>query len=136
MTCPHCYAPEGAKHSLQCPERRKARPMRKVDHGKSEMSIVLDAPRSMAMFAKIVKEGGKKDGRTLTSWKDYEDVRGLESALLRHLYAWHQGEAVDPETGVSHLGHVVANAIMLCETEKPCNAAGETDLNQTGKKND
>lgn len=97
-------------------ERKKA--TKKVDHGKPNLSIILDAKRTMSDFAVIIEEGGKKDGRTLTSWKDYDDARGLESALMRHLLAWHNGEKKDPESGLSHLSHVVANAIMLRETEK------------------
>ena len=93
-------------------------PIHKVDHNKAELSIILDAPKSMADFATIIKEGGKKDNRTLTSWLNYDDSRGLEAALLRHLMAWHNGEKIDKESGLSHLGHVVANAIMLRETEK------------------
>ena len=97
----------------------------KVDHGKPNLSILLDAPKSMADFAVIMEEGGKKDGRDLTSWLQYDDDRGLESALLRHLTAWHNGEKTDEESGLSHLSHVVANAIILRETEKSSDDAGE-----------
>ena len=33
--------------------------------------------------------------------------------LLRHLSAWYRGEDNDPESGKSHLGHAMANLIML-----------------------
>ena len=89
----------------------------KVNHGKPNLSTILDAPKTMKDFAAIIDGGASKDGRTLTSWLHYDDPRGLESALLRHLMAWHNGEKTDPETGLSHLSHVVANAIMLRETE-------------------
>lgn len=35
------------------------------------------------------------------------------SALLRHLLAWRRGEAIDPESGLSHLDHVLACAAIL-----------------------
>lgn len=33
--------------------------------------------------------------------------------MLRHLSAWYMGEDIDPESGKSHLGHVMANLLML-----------------------
>lgn len=36
------------------------------------------------------------------------------SAALRHIHAWQSGEDLDPESGLSHLGHAMAGlAIML-----------------------
>lgn len=36
------------------------------------------------------------------------------AAALRHIFAWQSGEDLDPESGVSHLGHAIAGlAIML-----------------------
>lgn len=40
------------------------------------------------------------------------------AALLRHLSAWRQGEEIDPESGVSHLGHIMCNVIFLSWLEK------------------
>lgn len=118
----NCGARISEMHEKGCavldPANWKRDATKKVDHGKPNLSIILDAPDALADFSIIMEEGGKKDGRTLTSWKDYDDERGLESALLRHLQAWHNGEKTDPETGLSHLSHVVANAIILRETEK------------------
>lgn len=36
-------------------------------------------------------------------------------AMLRHLLAWRDGEDIDPESGVSHLGHVIANCAILLD---------------------
>lgn len=33
--------------------------------------------------------------------------------MLRHLSAWYMGEGIDPESGKPHLGHVMANLLML-----------------------
>ena len=33
--------------------------------------------------------------------------------LLRHLAAWYRGEDTDPESGESHLGHIMCNILML-----------------------
>jgi len=96
----------------------------KVDHGKPELSRILDAPLSMAGLAACLKMGESKDGRTRLSWQQYNDPQGLTNALLRHLMAWQSGEEVDPESGLNHLQHVVTNAVILCETN-PSNGLGE-----------
>ena len=33
--------------------------------------------------------------------------------MLRHLAAWYRGEDIDPESGESHLGHIMCNILML-----------------------
>lgn len=38
------------------------------------------------------------------------------SAIMRHLNAWRDGEDLDPESGVSHLGHVIASANILLDS--------------------
>lgn len=98
---------------------------KKVNHGKPDLSRVLDAPISLAGIAACLEMGESKDNRTRKSWLDYNDSDGLTSALLRHLMAWQQGEEVDPESGLNHLQHVVTNAVMLCETN-PGTSSGET----------
>ena len=35
------------------------------------------------------------------------------ACALRHLYAWYRGEENDPESGQSHLDHVICNILML-----------------------
>lgn len=40
------------------------------------------------------------------------------AALLRHLSAWRQGELVDPESGLSHLSHVMCNVVFLLWFDK------------------
>lgn len=36
-------------------------------------------------------------------------------SILRHLVAWRDGEDVDPESGISHLGHIRANCAILLD---------------------
>ncbi len=42
----------------------------------------------------------------------------LVSALLRHAYAWSEGEERDPIDGQSHLGSVIACASMILQQQK------------------
>ena len=51
------------------------------------------------------------------------------SSLRRHLDAWWGGEDNDPETGYSHMAHVLANASFLMEFIKK--KRGEDDRPQT-----
>ena len=49
---------------------------------------------------------------------NYKQNGGLEwdrvySALLRHLFAWIDGEDIDPESGLHHLDHLGACTAML-----------------------
>ena len=39
------------------------------------------------------------------NWRDGLDWTRVSSAVLRHLSAWHGGEDIDPESGLSHLAH-------------------------------
>lgn len=38
--------------------------------------------------------------------------------VLRHLSAWYRGETNDPESGESHLAHVMCNLLMLLAYEE------------------
>jgi hypothetical protein len=35
------------------------------------------------------------------------------ACAMRHLQAWFEGEDIDPESGLPHLGHVMCNLVML-----------------------
>ena len=39
-------------------------------------------------------------------------------AMLRHLLAWNGGQDIDEESGVSHLGHVMACAAILIDAQE------------------
>ena len=47
------------------------------------------------------------------------------SALCRHIFAWWQGEDLDPETGLSHLAHAGCCLVFLMEYQR--NAWGTDD---------
>ena len=40
------------------------------------------------------------------------------ACALRHLISWYRGEEVDPESGESHLDHVICNIMMLKQFEE------------------
>ena len=48
------------------------------------------------------------------NWLRVEDgIRRYNDALLRHNLAYRGGEKIDPESGKSHLAHVITNALFL-----------------------
>lgn len=81
----------------------------KADSGKPDMShiyggFLAEVARAMEYGAKKYKRGDYLNGHKATQ---------IVSALLRHTFAWLWGEETDPESGVSHLGHMGANIMML-----------------------
>ena len=99
--------------------------VQKLDQGKPDLSYLMDAPIAMTGLARVMTMGAKKYSRD--NWKLYDDENRLVAALLRHLMAWKGGELMDPESGESHLSHVLANAVMLAETNPPHLARGELE---------
>lgn len=61
--------------------------------------------------AKVLEFGAKKyapwNWTKGLSWSD------CYNSLQRHMNAWYLGEEKDPETGLSHMAHVLCNAMFL-----------------------
>lgn len=48
------------------------------------------------------------------NWKIVPNARErYQDALLRHVFAWLDGERVDPESGLHHLAHAGCNILFL-----------------------
>ena len=81
----------------------------KYDEGKPDLSLL---PYSaLSEIAKAMMVGEKKYCRY--NYLAKLEAGRLIAACARHLFKWYQGEDVDPETDVNHLGHAGANIIML-----------------------
>ena len=57
-----------------------------------------------------------------------EDIGRYRAALLRHLSAKAQGEAVDPESGLLHDAHIATNALFILALEKKYSQPVEAEL--------
>jgi hypothetical protein len=89
----------------------------KDDSGKLEYSLLPWG--ALEQITKVLMHGARKYDRG--NWKKVERIR-YEDALMRHYAAWKQGEALDKDTGLSHLAHLGCCALFLLELYKdePC----------------
>jgi hypothetical protein len=71
----------------------------------------LISPFAMDELAKVLQEGAKKYAER--NWEKGLKWDECTGSLLRHLNAWRKGEENDPETGLSHMAHVLCNAMFL-----------------------
>lgn len=81
----------------------------KNDTGKVKLSLV--PPEALLEVGKVFTYGAAKyprdNFRIGTIWSRYAD------ALARHFNAWLLREDADTETGINHLAHIAANAMIL-----------------------
>lgn len=99
-------------------------PKDKVGSKKAPMSVV--PANVLAELGVAMLEGSLKYGRH--NWRD----AGIRSsvyydACLRHLFAWWEGEDIDPDSGLSHITKAMATLLVLrdgqtagmCEDDRP-----------------
>ncbi len=85
----------------------------KFDNGKLRLDLI--PPEATIALGQVLTMGAAKyDSR---NWeKGFAWGRSI-AALKRHLTAWEAGENKDPESGFSHLAHVLCNAAFLVTFE-------------------
>lgn len=67
-------------------------------------------------MGKVFELGAKKYGRY--NWRLHQvSATVYYDAAWRHLSAWFDGEDIDPESGVSHLAHVMACMTILMDAQ-------------------
>jgi hypothetical protein len=70
----------------------------------------------MMELGEVYTYGEQKYARN--NWTSGTDWHEFNGSILRHLYRWMNGEEIDPESGCSHLAHVIWNAVTLRYYEK------------------
>jgi hypothetical protein len=87
-----------------------------VKHDAEKVRHELVPSHALEQVARVFTFGAKKyaDENYLrgTNWRRYI------GAALRHLHAFARGEDNDPETGESHLAHLICCAMMLLELKR------------------
>lgn len=94
---------------------RPANPKAAFGKLKADLSLI---PRpAMIHMAEALENGADKYGAY--NWRQTDvDARIYISALLRHIFAWLDGEDDAPDSGVSHLGHVMAGCAILLDAKE------------------
>jgi hypothetical protein len=86
----------------------------KHDQDKPRMELV--SPVAMFALARVLTFGAKK--YAARNWeRGFAWTRAI-AAILRHTFAYLMGETLDPETGESHMAHVMCEAMFLVHFEK------------------
>lgn len=82
--------------------------------GAAKVPLHLIPTVAMTAESAALKQGAEKYG--LDNWRE-SGVNAMTyvGAMLRHLTAWRDGEDVDPDSGISHLGHIRANCAILLD---------------------
>jgi hypothetical protein len=80
----------------------------KGDGGKRNWGLVYWP--TLDSLVDVLTFGAKK--YTPNNWKTVSRER-YESAVMRHWSAYMQGEKADPETGLSHIGHIICSLMFL-----------------------
>ena len=87
----------------------------KYDEDKPRFSLVPSA--SLKAIAQVLTYGAKKYPQA-DNWKRVDNARErYTDALLRHVYAWMDGESLDPESGLHHLAHAGCCVLFLLHFE-------------------
>ena len=90
---------------MEAPESNKQ--ALRFNQGKLAYSLVHWA--SMAIMIQVLMFGAKKYAPD--NWKNGMNRKKILESLQRHVSALFDGETVDPESGLNHIGHVMCNAM-------------------------
>ena len=85
----------------------------KYDTGKIPLELL--PPEALTEIAKVLAFGAEKYG--CHNWRKGMAWSRLVGAILRHLFAWMQGEDKDQESGLSHLAHAGCDILFLLTYE-------------------
>lgn len=84
--------------------------------GAVKVPLSLLPPIAMEQQAWVHKLGAEKYGQW--NWRETNVLASTyANAMMRHLNAWRSGEDLDPESGRSHLAHLMANAAILLDAQ-------------------
>lgn len=84
--------------------------------GQHKIPLSLWPPAATVYGALGLADGAAKYGRN--NWRKDGVIASIYvDALLRHVFAWFEGEEYDTESGVPHLGHALANLAILIDAQ-------------------
>lgn len=106
----------------QYKDKQPAEQAMRFNAGKIELSYILSADKAMSQLADVLTFGAQKYARD--NWKKGMPDTKVMDSLMRHLVAYANGELYDPESGLPHTGHIMANAMFLAQQFKGVEDAG------------
>lgn len=78
-------------------------------HNKGKMKWSLVHFKSLEPMIEVLEFGAKKYAPD--NWKKGLDKKEILESMMRHLAALMDGESKDSESGISHMGHIMCNAM-------------------------
>ncbi len=86
----------------------------KTRFGMAKPSMDAIPPAALIELGAAMADGARKYGKF--NWREHEVTASVyENAIFRHLLAYRDGEDAAPDSGVSHLGHVMACCAILLD---------------------
>jgi len=67
-------------------------------------------------MVKVLEFGAKK--YSANNWKKGLEINKLCESMLRHVFAFMNGETNDPESGLPHIGHIQCNTMFIAHMMK------------------
>ena len=92
----------------------------KTQHGEAKPSMSLCPPVAMQAMARVMRNGADKYGPW--NWRDQPISMSVYlDAIGRHWSAMCAGEDLDPDSGLSHLAHIMAGCgIIMDAVDQGC----------------
>ena len=90
----------------------------KTEIGRTKPAMISVIPTaSLLHLGEVMKLGATKYGAF--NWRDTPvPAEVYVDAAMRHLLSWFDGEDKDPESGMSHLGHVMACCAIIIDAQE------------------
>lgn len=80
-------------------------------YNKGKLRPTLIDWQSLKPLLEVLEYGAEKYERD--NWKKGMPITDISDSLMRHLISFLNGEDEDEESGISHIGHIMANAMFL-----------------------
>lgn len=87
-----------------------------VKHDDGKIPLGLVSTEAMEQLGKVLGMGLNK--YSAHNWRAGIAWQRVINALMRHLLSFNAGIDIDPESGVSHMAHVMCCAMFILEYEK------------------
>jgi hypothetical protein len=88
----------------------------RYNDNKPKLSFVAEFPNALVGVTRVLEFGAQKYARS--NWQKGLPFTEVLDSMMRHQIAWTNGEDLDPESGLSHLDHILCNALFLSELSR------------------